>query len=102
MQDVVALTHTVVERGLHRAQGSTRRLEPELGDWLFGEKSITLYRTSQQTLCAIQRSLECSHVLHAPASTESGVLRALAITPALFVEDLDEAPLLEHIPLTQA
>lgn len=100
-QTVATISHGVVERGLHRAQGSTRRLEPELADWLFSDKRILFYRTSQEALVSIHKSLEHFQILHASARAESGALRAIAVSPSIFVEDLDEASQLERIPLTQ-
>ncbi len=81
------LTNNVVEQGLLLANGSTSRLEPELGDWLFGDKKLAIYRTAATTLEDIRSHLESIGAPHAYHGDAHGIA-LLAHTPALYAHDL--------------
>jgi hypothetical protein len=92
------MTHGVIEQGLIMAQGSTSRLEPELGDWLFGDKALAVYSTEANDLTHIREYLEhigapCAH------QTDEHGLVALAFTPALYTNDLPGHEALEAVEI---
>jgi len=99
LRDITKLTTGVVELGLHQADGHTARLEPELGDWLFGEKTITLYTAPHSSLKKIEQQLAGLRAPHAVSRTEQGTVEAIAMTPAFYAGDLDVAETLEQIVL---
>jgi hypothetical protein len=99
LRTLTTLTNSVVEQGLHRAEGQTAHLEPELGDWLFGEKTITLYLAPKSSLESIERELTEAGVPVAVEKSEQGDIEALAITPAIYAGDLDVAETLEQVSL---
>jgi hypothetical protein len=81
------VTHRVVEQGLIQAQGSTSQLEPELGDWLFGDKSLAIYRAEASTLQVVLENLVHMGAPYAHQTDDGGVT-ALAFSPVLYVADL--------------
>jgi hypothetical protein len=99
LRTLTSLTNGVVELGLHKAAGQTAHLEPELGDWLFGEKTVTLYTAPKASLEAIERELSEAGAPVATEKTEQGSIVALAMTPAVYAGDLTVAETLEQISL---
>ncbi len=88
---VATLSHRVVEQGLISAGGHTGRLEPVLGDWLFGEKEIVLHAAPRVALRSIEQAVTS---LKAPCGIlrdERGVA-AVALTPTLDLTDLPGSP----------
>lgn len=92
---VLTASHRVVEQGLVRAHGSTKQLEPELGEWLFGEKALAYYTASPDALREIAAFLEA---LDAPAvwSTTNNEQPILALSPSLYLGDLPRHDELTH------
>lgn len=87
---LTSLTHRVVELGLTAAGGATAHLEPELGDWLFGDKALCFYQADQSTLARLKVEVAGLCVPHACTEDTFGV-SMLVTTPALYVEQLDAA-----------
>ena len=90
------MTHGVVEQGLIMAQGSTSRLEPELGDWLFGDKALAVYRAEARDLRNIKSHLEHMGAPYAHRTDDLGVI-ALAFSPSLYINDLPGHEALEAV-----
>lgn len=96
LQESVRLGMTVVEQGLLHAHGDVTKLEPELHDWLFGEKNTTFYTCSQETIQKIIAEMQeikspiaCTYDEHGPA--------VLAISPTMYVNDLHYASELQIV-----
>jgi hypothetical protein len=96
LRAITTLTHRVVERGLIMAGGHTAKLEPELGDWLFGEKELAFYGTTLSNLGQIERHLDKFGVPYASEHDKRGVT-LLACSPALSAYDLPEGEKLHAI-----
>lgn len=87
VQSITRLTHRVVEKGLIMANGHTGNLEPELGDWLFGDKYLALFRASPQELFEMEAHLLSIDAPHATDADQQGTTM-LAITPAIYLSDI--------------
>ncbi len=86
----VALTGEIVQKGLIRAKGNANLLEPELGDWFFGEKTVVLYGADKNTLTLIHDTLIKAN---APISLQRDTngISAIAIPPTIYLGDIPEA-----------
>jgi hypothetical protein len=90
---ITTLSHTIVERALVDAQGHTGRLEPELGDWLFGDKKLALFETTPSHLTTLTAHLALEQIPHAAHYDEHGPAIIIP-TLSLYVPDLPHADLL--------
>jgi hypothetical protein len=90
---LTALSHRVVEKGLIIAGGYTGKLEPELGDWLFGDKHLVLYTAPGHVLDRITHYVEQTGAPYAREHDTVGTA-ALALSPALYLFDLPHNELL--------
>lgn len=54
----VCVTNKLLEQALLTTRGNVYRLEPEMHDWLFGEKHIVLHTGTARTLTSIVREAE--------------------------------------------
>jgi hypothetical protein len=84
------LTHEIVERGLLMAGGNTSLLEPELADWLFGEKALTLFVAEPRVFANVYGAVAESVVLFA-AHVEHDEPMCIVTSPMLYLESLPEA-----------
>jgi len=91
---LLTTTHRVVESGLIEAGGSTKHLEPELGEWLFGNKAIGVYTAPQRELTEIRTFLETLSAPHASIETER-TQTLMALSPSLYLGDLPHHELIE-------
>jgi hypothetical protein len=84
------LSMGIVEQGLVLAEGVIQKLEPELHNWFFGEKHTVFHTCSAETLTRLVREIKS---IHAPLSYTKDCKgpQMLAISPALYVGDLQEA-----------
>jgi hypothetical protein len=92
----VTLTSSVVEKGLISASGNSKLLEPELADWLFGEKNVVLHKGALQTILNIKDVLFKVDAPYVFRADKKGVTY-LAINPSLYIHNLAEADLLETL-----
>jgi hypothetical protein len=87
----------MLTEALMRAGGNAKKLEPEIADWLFGERAINFYATDSRTLLAIQKELRELSVVHYGLEQEAH-MTAIAISPvvkSLFQEDDWDIEILE-------
>lgn len=92
---IVTASHRVVEQGLVRAHGNTKHLEPELGEWLFGDKALAYYKAPLDVLHEVAAFLE---TLDAPVaySTTDSAQPIVALSPSLYLGDLPRHEELMH------
>lgn len=95
-RSVTALTHGVVEQGLIMAGGHTAKLEPELGDWLFGDRTIALYSATRTDIASIASQVQTLGIPHAVERDARGVTQ-IALSPAIRVLDLAESSALRSL-----
>lgn len=84
---LLTATHRVVEHGLIAAHGSTKCLEPELGEWLFGDKAIAVYTAPESTFADIRAFLDALSAPYAH-TLSSRDCTLLALSPSLYLGDL--------------
>lgn len=82
LRDANRATHGVVTRSLARTDGRVDRLEPEMVDWLFGERRIALSKASQAELDRVQGELEAINAPMSVVSDEHGTA-LVAVTPVV-------------------
>lgn len=87
LQNSLQLGMSIVEQGLVAAGGIAGKLEPELHDWLFGEKKVVLHTCAPNTLESLFQELQTLKVPAAFHTNEQGV-SMLAISPAIYLNDL--------------
>ena|GEM_PF-5178946 len=95
---VTAVTHSVVEQGLITAHGHTAKLEPELGDWLFGDKEMVFFSAPAPALAALHDTLQHIGV---PTGTwaDGSAPQVIAICPSVQVHACDEYEALTELAL---
>jgi hypothetical protein len=95
-RQVTSLTHHIIERALIDAQGSTAHLEPEIGDWLFGDKQLSLFHADEATMRTLGAFLEVHHLPYA-YHTEEDEYALIVPSPTLYLADLPHADTLEKV-----
>lgn len=88
-QACTKLSASIVEQGLIASQGKAHHLEPELADWLFGDKHIVVLTGTIQTLHAVQKTVSQEQIPHTTLTDDKGVTH-LATTPALYLPQMPE------------
>jgi hypothetical protein len=73
---------STLTRALDQVKGDARSLEPEMGDWFYGEKTLKYYEATEAQISSIVAELEKVHVIHALATDEHGPA-VLAMSPAV-------------------
>lgn len=72
----------VIREALMRANGNTKKFEPEIADWFFGDRAVGVYGADEPTLRAIKLELaELSAVYHVLEDGEH--MTAIAISPVV-------------------
>lgn len=79
---ITQLSHEILISSLDLAQGDIRRLEPEISDWFFGDKKISIYRASGQKMKEIKEDLSGQGIIFA-SSQQGSELDILAISPSV-------------------
>jgi len=79
---IVKTCFAVFSRALTLAGNDPKKLEPEFGDWLFGDQAIELYTADKNVLSTILEELRALDVLYA-TQTKNGEPIVLAISPAV-------------------
>jgi len=93
---LTTLTHGVVEQGLVLAGGRTAKLEPELGDWLFGDKSLALYQATSRSLATLTAAVARTGAPHVHRKDAYGIAM-LACTPMIDLTDIPGSETLRSI-----
>lgn len=91
IREATTLTHTLVERALTMARGRTALLEPEMGDWLFGDKPTAYYRAPAAVLTDLAAHLDVLDAPYAPFAAvrdAAGAITMLATPPTVYAPDL--------------
>lgn len=65
---------------LVRAKGDTKKFEPEIADWFFGERAVELYVTNEPVLDNIKKELAELSAIYYPIE-DGGHMTAIAISP---------------------
>jgi len=81
-QKIVKTCFAVFSRALTLAGNDPKKLDPEFGDWLFGDQAIELYTAKKSVLSTILEELRTLDVLHA-AHMKNDEPIVLAISPAV-------------------
>jgi hypothetical protein len=72
----------IVLEALIRAGGNTKKFEPEVADWFFGERAIEVYTTNELTLRTIKKELAELSAVHYILEKKEQVV-AVAISPVV-------------------
>lgn len=78
---ITRLTHEVLKNGIERA-GSTKKLEPELGDWFHSHKGLGFYKTNELFIKRIVSDMSLLSVPYAIQCDETGP-SILALSPSV-------------------
>lgn len=73
---------SALHKALDQVSGNARLLEPEMGDWLYGEKGLTYYEASATQIETIHKELGNTTVINALVSDEDGPA-VLAMSPSV-------------------
>lgn len=79
----------IVEQGLIAARGNAQHLEPELSDWLFGDKPTSLLTSPKSTLESIHSALTNENIPFSYLQDAQGITH-LAITPAVRFQQIPD------------
>lgn len=87
VKESLNLGMSIVEQALVSANGIVGKLEPELHDWLFGEKNVVLHTCTKKTITKLAQ--EAKEIGYPTASrTDEQGLSILALSPAVYINDL--------------
>lgn len=95
-KEVNALTHTIVAQSVVKAHGNIYHTEPELADWLFGEKYLHLYPAKETVLTELLHYVKEWNIPHAVHESNEQVTH-IALNPVVYIEDIPCASELERI-----
>lgn len=71
----------ILARALDMAGGNSAKLEPEMGEWFYGDREIAFYEANEDALRDIKKELEQTGILH-ETTEEDGKIAMIAITPS--------------------
>ena len=74
---------SLLEIGLQTANGDSKKLEPDMADWFFGDKEINIYTAKKGVIDEITKELSFSKIPHAIAKNKNNDVLALAISPII-------------------
>lgn len=86
---VARVTSDLVSSALLESGGEASKLEPDLADWLFGDKEIMLYESGQNDLQEVKKELEDSKALFSITKKDNQIV-ALAMSPAVNADYLNK------------
>ncbi|KKS28328.1 MAG: hypothetical protein UV60_C0009G0007 [Parcubacteria group bacterium GW2011_GWA2_43_11] len=89
VQVCTRLSVGIVEQGLVVARGNAQYLEPELSDWLFGNKPTILLTSPKSTLEIIHSTLTKEDIPSSYLHDTQGITH-LAITPAVHLQQIPD------------
>jgi len=78
---------SLLERSIKEAGGELKKVDPDMSDWFFGEKTIEFFSAERKTIKSLIKELETLDVPHTHISDEHGAT-TLAISPAINPETL--------------
>jgi len=81
------LSSNIVEQGLMVAKGNAHHLEPELSDWLFGDKHLVIFTSQKSTLKSIHNLLVRDDVPLSCLHDAQGITH-LAISPTVYLPQI--------------
>lgn len=81
-EKTVALSHQILFSSIESAGGDLRQLEPEVGDWFFGEKETRFYQASRQELERIESEVKGLGIPYAVSGKSEG-RPVLALSPVV-------------------
>lgn len=81
MHKVTQASHGAIINALNMVGGSMSKLEPEIGDWLFGERRLAFYAADKQKMIAIEQELKNLNVVYDSVYLEDE-LEVLSVTPS--------------------
>jgi hypothetical protein len=87
LQDTTTLSHTIVAESLIRARGNMGHIEPELNDWLFGEKYLRLFSAKQNGIAKLLRYVKEWDIPHSTRSKDDRTTH-IALHPVLYLGDV--------------
>jgi hypothetical protein len=77
----------LLERSIQEAQGELNKIDPDMNDWFFGEKTLDFYKASKSTINEIMVDLNELDVPYTMVHDENGAIM-LAVSPAINPETL--------------
>lgn len=80
-RSITEASHDVLAQAIRAANCDMQKMEPEMADWFFGEKTMSFYEARGQEMARIQKELEQSDSPFA-VSGKNGDTHVLAISPA--------------------
>lgn len=84
----------IVERAIRTARGHAGKLEPEVSDWLFGDKEMSFYSADEKTLHKVGKELSRLDIPHIEVE-DGGGMAVLAVSPAVNSEYIEASWKLE-------
>jgi hypothetical protein len=72
----------LIAEALTMARGKILKLEPEIADWLFGDRELDLYTATTDEIGKIRQELKQTKVMHSYSHGDNGI-EMLAISPAV-------------------
>lgn len=75
-------SHDVLAQAFTQAGDDMSDLEPDVGDWFFGERELSFYATDAKTLSHINEELSEFNILHTHVADEKGI-SLVAVSPVV-------------------